>query len=326
MAWISARSTPVVGGDWRQTVRRICGELGIARRVEVLECDNTASMPLTWGMVRPRILLPAGATGWSPERREVVLSHELAHITRRDWSLQSCAELARGLYWFHPLAWFAAASLRTESERACDDSVLNSGVEASRYANQMFDLARTLKNADRGWSAALAIARPSNLERRLIAMLNPTLNRCGISRRARLLVKAAALCLLLPLAALRLPWQNLSGKLTGTVFDIGDAAVPNATIITTNQKENTINTMDMTTSNAKGNFSFNALPWESMKFQTTALGCDSLPAGHDSMARTRTLSRESAVLEQIKKPLVDALDGSEKFLNPHGVAGHLLCG
>jgi BlaR1 peptidase M56/Carboxypeptidase regulatory-like domain len=201
-------------------------------------------MPLTWGMVRPCILLPAGATGWSAERREVVLSDELAHIARRDWFLQICAELARGLYWFHPLAWFAAASLRRESERACDDSVLNSGVEASRYANQLLDLARTLKNAHRGWAAALAIARPSNLERRFIAMLDPN-------------AKAAALCLLLPLAALRLPGQNLSGKFTGTIFDISDAAVPNATIVMTSHKANAI---DMTTSNAEGNFLFKALP------------------------------------------------------------------
>ncbi|HEX8881191.1 MAG TPA: M56 family metallopeptidase [Candidatus Acidoferrum sp.] len=257
LAWISAQSTPVAGEDWGPTVVRICGQLGIARRVRVLQSADRASMPLTWGIVRPRILLPAGATEWSEERREVVLSHELAHIARHDWLVQICVELSRGLYWFHPLAWFAAASLRGESERACDDSVLNSGMEASRYAQQLLDLARTLKNAHRGWSAALAIARASNLERRFIAMLDPNLNRCGISRRAGLLAKVAALCLLLPLAALRLPGQNLAGKLTGIVLDISDAAVPNATIIMSNQKANTI---DMTTSNAEGNFAFSALP------------------------------------------------------------------
>ncbi|HVH61294.1 MAG TPA: M56 family metallopeptidase [Candidatus Sulfotelmatobacter sp.] len=257
LAWISAQATPVAGEDWVQTVVRICGQLGVARRVRVLECADAASMPLTWGIVRPRILLPAGATEWSEELREVVLSHELAHIARHNWLVQICAELSRGLYWFHPLAWFAAASLRRESERACDDSVLNSGVEASRYAKQLLDLARTLKNAHRGWSAALAIARPSNLERRFIAMLDPNLSRCGISRRAGLFAKVAALCLLLPLAALRLPGQDLAGKLTGTILDISDAAVPNATIIMTNPKANSI---DMTTSNAEGNFVFKALP------------------------------------------------------------------
>lgn len=88
-------------------------------------------------------------------------------------------------------------------------------------------------------------------------MLDPNLSRCGISRRAGLFAKVAALCLLLPLAALRLPGQDLAGKLTGTILDISDAAVPNATIIMTNPKANSI---DMTTSNAEGNFVFKALP------------------------------------------------------------------
>ena len=88
-------------------------------------------------------------------------------------------------------------------------------------------------------------------------MLNPNQNRRGMSRGAGLLVRAAALCLLLPLAALRLPGQNLSGKSTGTIFDISDATVPNATIVMTNHKANTV---DMTTSDAEGNFVFKALP------------------------------------------------------------------
>lgn len=88
-------------------------------------------------------------------------------------------------------------------------------------------------------------------------MLNPSLKRSGISRRTGLFAELAALCLLLPLAAVRLPGEDLSGKFTGTIFDISDAAVPNATIIMTNHKADTV---DMTTSNAEGNFVLKALP------------------------------------------------------------------
>ena len=257
LAWVSAQSKLVLDDDWAQIVLRFRKSLHIVRPVQLLQCADASSMPLTWGMVRPCVMLPAGATEWPADRRQAVLSHELAHIARHDWFVQLCAELARGFYWFHPLVWFAGASLRSESECACDDSVLNSGMDASDYANQLLDLARTLKNAHHGWSTALAIARPSNLERRFIAMLNPTLNRGGISRRTGLLLKAAALCLLLPLAALGLPGQNLSGKFMGTIFDISDATVPNATIVMTNHKANTV---DMTVSDAEGNFVFKALP------------------------------------------------------------------
>ena len=257
LSWVSAHLRPLVAESWTQMVSSQCRRLEIWRPVKILVSADPASMPLTWGFLRPRILLPSGAMEWSTERRTTVLSHELAHIARHDWPAQICGELTRAVYWFHPLVWFAAAKLRSESERACDDSVLNSGVDPSHYANQLLELARTLKNARRGWSTALAFARPTNLERRFIAMLNPSLNREGISRRTGLLLKVAALCLLLPLAALRLPGQNLSGKFTGTIFDISDAAVPNATIVMTNRKANTV---DMTTSDAEGNFVFKALP------------------------------------------------------------------
>lgn len=263
LAWVSARSAPVAEEGWAQMVSTQCKRLGIARPVRILLSADPASMPITWGFARPHILLPAGAMEWAADRRRTVVSHELAHIARHDWLAQIFAELTRAMYWFHPLMWFAAAKLRSESERACDDSVLNSGVDPSHYANQLLELARTLKNAHRGWSTALAIARPTNLERRFIAMLNPKLNRGGISRRTGLLLKAAALCLLLPLAALRLPGQNLSGKFTGTIFDISDAVVPNATVIMTNHKANTMPLhlqVDMTTTDAEGNFVFKALP------------------------------------------------------------------
>ena len=257
LAWVSARSSLVLEEGWQNNIASQCARLGITRPVKLLLSADPASMPLTWGFLRPRILLPAGAMEWPSDRRRTVLSHELAHIARHDWLVQICGELTRAIYWFHPLVWFAAAKLRSESERACDDSVLNSGVDPSHYASQLLELARTLNNAHRGWSTALAFARPTNLERRFIAMLNPNLNRGGISRRTGLLLKVAALCLLLPLAALRLPGQNLSGKFTGTIFDPSDSAVPNATIVMTNHKANTV---DMTTSNADGNFVFTALP------------------------------------------------------------------
>lgn len=268
LAFVSARSAQIVEEGWVRVVASQSVLLGIARPVKILLSADPASMPLTWGFFRPRILLPAGATEWSPDHRRTVLSHELAHIARHDWLVQICGEVTRAMYWFHPLVWFAAARLRSESERACDDSVLNSGVDPSHYASQLLELARTLKNAHRSWSTALAIARPTNLERRFIAMLNPNLNRGGISRRTGLLLKVAALCLLLPLAALRLPGQNLSGKFTGTIFDPSGGAVPNATIIMTNNKANSCApglalppcTVDMTTSDADGNFIFRALP------------------------------------------------------------------
>jgi TonB family protein len=273
LAWVCARAKPLFDDDWMRTVLELSQFHKIARSVRLLQCNNPLAMPLTWGIFRPVIVLPSGAAHWPEERRRIVLSHELAHIARHDWLLQICAEFARAIYWFHPLAWLAAARLRHESESASDDAVLLSGIAPSLYASHLLDLARTLENSGRAWSTALAIARPSNLERRFAAMLNPSINRRTLSARTKFLVPFLAFSLLPPFAALRLTAQNLSGKVRGSIHDISDAGVASATVIMTKHAANTIDmTIDMTTSDHEGNFTFKPLPAGNYELQVLKPG------------------------------------------------------
>ena len=257
LAWVSAHAKPLFDNDWMRAVLELSMFHKLSRSVRLLQCRSQLAMPLTWGLFRPVIVLPSGAEHWPEDRRRVVLSHELAHIARHDWLLQICAELVRALYWFHPLAWLAAARLRQESERACDDAVLRTGIAPCLYASQLLDLARTLENSGRAWSAALAIARPSNLERRFAAMLNPSINRSRLSVKTKLLVPFLALCFLLPLAALRLSAQDRAGKTSGSIHDPSGAGIANATVVMSNHGANTI---DMTTTDREGKFIFTGLP------------------------------------------------------------------
>jgi TonB family protein len=301
LAWVSSRAKQLFDERWMGTVLELSSAHTITRSVRLLQCGSPIAMPLTWGMFRPVIVLPSSVANWPEDRRHIVLSHELAHIARHDWLLQICAELARAVYWFHPLVWLAAIRLRQESERACDDAVLLSGVAPSHYASQLLDLARTLENSGRAWSTALAIARPTNLERRFAAMLNPSINRRRLSLKAKFLIPVFALCFLLPLAALRLPAQTLAGKTAGTIHDPSGTGVANATIIMSNHEANTI---DMTTSDREGNFVFKALPagnyeLEVLKpgFQTYRVPQVSLDAGRD-FSETFTL-QVGAITEHV---------------------------
>lgn len=288
LAWLSAHAKPVLNDDWTRAVTEICRALNIGRPLRVLQFDHSVVMPLTWGALKPVVIVPGVAAEWSEKRRRIVICHELAHIARGDWLLQVCAELAKAFYWFHPLAWIAAARLRQESEQASDDYVLNSGIEAGEYASQLLAIARTLKVSKHNLSAALALARPSHLERRFAAMLNPTLNRQVLSRQAKLLTATVAFLSLLPLAALRVPAQDLSGPFTGSICDPSGAHIPNATIIMTNQKTNST---EMTTSGSDGNFEFKALPAGEYQMEVVKRGFAEYKAPHVVLVAGREASQ-----------------------------------
>jgi beta-lactamase regulating signal transducer with metallopeptidase domain len=211
LSQIASSSRLLNDHEWTSLVAELSEHLGVTRPVRVLLCRNPAFIPVTWGVFRPRVVLPSDATQWTEQRRRIVLAHELAHISRHDWLLQMCAEFMCCAYWFHPLAWVAARRLRQESEQACDDAVLNASIPASDYAHELLEIVQALGTASHKWAAALAIVRPSDLERRFEAMLRTSVNRDSVSKRARLLVACVALCLLVPLAAFRLPAQVAAG-------------------------------------------------------------------------------------------------------------------
>jgi TonB family protein len=252
LAWLAWRANLVEAAGWSRVKAELSEALGISRPVTLLRSRERV-MPVTWGMLRPRVLLPPDCLDWPVERIRIVLAHELAHVRRQDWAVQMLAEFGRAIYWFNPMIWIGCNRLRTESELASDDAVLGLGIRPPSYAEELLEMARSLRRPGQAWLPALAVARQSNLERRLISMLDPTQDRRTVTAKSAILVALIALCLVLPLAAL----QTLSGKFYGTVYDPSGGVVPNATVIASNAEGKT---RDMTATSAAGVFEFVDLP------------------------------------------------------------------
>ena len=207
---LARRAKPVTEGRWTTWLPELVREIGLTRRVRLLR-SHRATMPMTWGIRRPVVLLPADADDWSPERGRIVLLHELAHVKRWDCLTQMLAQLSCAFYWFNPLAWLAAHWLRAERERACDDLVLRAGSRPSDYAGHLLEITRSHYRLHCAPIAAVAMARRSHIERRVLAILDASRSRRALTKLTVAVALAAGACVVLPLAMMRATARNTTG-------------------------------------------------------------------------------------------------------------------
>lgn len=213
---------------WLVTARHLARAMGVTRHVRFVRSPRV-TMPMACGVLRPAVVLPVDVDGWPESRATAVLLHELAHVRRHDCLTQALADLVVALYWFNPLAWLAVRALRRERERACDDMVLAAGTPAPEYASHLLDVARAARRPfPFGISPGVAMAHRSELEGRLMAILDDTLPRRGITTRAALVTTALVIAVAVPLAALD-PWSapdTQAGPLAGAGQSPAASAAP----------------------------------------------------------------------------------------------------
>jgi len=205
---VERRTRPTTSSRIRGASSALTARMGLRRPVRLLEGDRDA-MPMSWGLVRPRILLPSYADRWPADRLSSVLLHELAHVRRRDCLSQLVAEVAVALHWPNPLAWLASHRLRVEREHACDDAVLVHGARATRYASELVALARELRTLPASAPAGVAMAGPGHLRQRIRAVLDADRPR-RLERRFAVAGAALAAGVVAMLAAVR-PVQAVVG-------------------------------------------------------------------------------------------------------------------
>lgn len=204
--WWTRQAEPVEDEAWTSLAKDIAWMLCLERPVRLVWSDR-AAMPMAWGLLRPVVLLPRSASSWTAARRRVVLLHEMAHIQRWDPLTQALAQVACAVHWFNPVVWWGARRLRIERERACDDRVITSGTKASAYATHLIAIARSLRATPGAAFGTVSMARPSQLEGRLLAILEPGLSRRTLSRARSVSTGMLFAALLLPLAAMQ-PWAD----------------------------------------------------------------------------------------------------------------------
>lgn len=269
------------------SLEQTCALLGLRRRVTLVRSPRRAVI-VTWGLARPKIVLPADVDRWPRERLDVVLAHEVAHITRGDWLVQMAAEVCKAVYWFNPLFWVACSRLRYESERACDDAVMNMGVASHMYATELLEIARSFGRHRHVWFPAPAMAaRPSNLERRVRAMLTARLDRGPVTRGGRWASALALIAITLPIATFA---QGGFVTFSGIVVDPQDRVLPAAVVTVSDARRDV---KHETKADRNGRFELVGLPAGDYTFEVKLPGfrnlTDTFAVSGESLERTLTM-------------------------------------
>ena len=215
---INRRAAPIYDRRIKRIADRLVVHMSIVRPVRFVE-SRSSCMPMTWGVFEPTVLLPESSHEWETDRINAVLLHELAHVKRWDYVTQLVARLACAVYWFNPIVWLAARELRVERERACDDAVLSSGSKASAYANHLLEIARSLHTGSVVTIASVAMAKPSQLSGRLLAVLDRTRRRRSVTYGTVFGAAVASLGSLPRYSAMASP--NLVAITSGMIFSMG---------------------------------------------------------------------------------------------------------
>ena len=138
----------------------------LKRRLRICQSDRV-EVPLTYGILRPVILVPKGMEP-GPEL-DYVLEHEFAHIRRWDGLYKLLLTLALCLHWCNPLVWLMVGLANRDMELACDQAVVRRfGPEARA------DYARTLLRFETGGGLAFPFASQfgrSALKERISALV-----------------------------------------------------------------------------------------------------------------------------------------------------------
>lgn len=131
-------STP----DDTPAVRRWLAGQRLRRPLEVRQSAQVSS-PLTYGILRPVILLPAGMERDDEAALTYILTHEFVHIRRFDGVTKLVFAAALCVHWFNPLAWVLYVLANRDLELSCDERVMDTlgGGEKASYALTLINMA-----------------------------------------------------------------------------------------------------------------------------------------------------------------------------------------
>jgi beta-lactamase regulating signal transducer with metallopeptidase domain len=184
---LSREARPLDDSAWQRLIFRFLSTVALRRRVR-LKSHERIGVPLTWGIIRPVILMPDDSRNWDEDRRSSALFHEMSHIKRVDFAVMLLVRLSLAAFWFNPLSWAVFGMLKREQEKACDELVLRAGIKPSAYAASLLAFRRARRLTWNPAPALLGMFGANGMNDRLSAILRQKLTFKEIKMRTRIIL------------------------------------------------------------------------------------------------------------------------------------------
>ena len=144
LQWVRQRTLPNhyhADATWQSRATELAQRMGIRRPVRLGVSDDALEGPITAGILRPIVLLPAAlVSGLPPDLLEALLAHELAHVRRHDYLVNLVQSGIEIFLFYHPSVWMLTQCIRREREQIADDLAASTLGEPRRLALALSEL------------------------------------------------------------------------------------------------------------------------------------------------------------------------------------------
>ncbi|TET74926.1 MAG: M56 family metallopeptidase, partial [Candidatus Aminicenantes bacterium] len=184
---LTRQGEKISGSPWQQLLQRFLKAIPLKRKVSLFT-HKQAMVPLTWGVIKPVIIIPDESRKWTKGQCSSALFHELSHIKRGDFLVKIIARISCAIFWFNPLSWLTFKIMKKEQEKACDELVLKAGVRPSTYAANLLLIKRSGQAHWNLPTTVLGAVGKSQLNERLIAILKKQFNSKEIKMKTKIML------------------------------------------------------------------------------------------------------------------------------------------
>jgi TonB family protein len=134
-----------------------------------LRLSSEIASPVTFGLWKPVVLLPANFPEFDRGLQDAILCHEILHVRRRDWLAMLAEELVRAGLWFHPAIWWLLGEIQLAREQTVDSAVIDMTKAREQYVDALLTVAGAALQLD--LAPAPLFLRKRHLKLRVVSIL-----------------------------------------------------------------------------------------------------------------------------------------------------------